>query len=282
MQTLRQALNKSHAIYYVCFSTRPSKLFEGAGQRLTIFIQVPSRTPNLFSGGCLKWYSQERESLFATNSYGETRSLETRKSIWPKIRGQTETAKLKKLAGFPSLATTGMLGRGAKLYYKNTGLRYFNTVTLTPPRCWINGKATASSRETILGVSPKYRGAVHAFLLSSTFFMYYQFTSNCRDLNPSDIDLAPTPDLTLELPSFQRLSEQIEEDYTRKGRSIKMNNKLTGLVELESVTPANSKDLIDRIDRALAKEYGFTAKELDYIINYDIKYRMGREAAEEE
>jgi hypothetical protein len=34
--------------------------------------------------------------------------------------------------------------------------------------------------------------------------------------------------------------------------------------------------LIDEIDVALAKHYGFNAEELDYIINYDIKYRMGQ------
>ena len=27
----------------------------------------------------------------------------------------------------------------------------------------------------------------------------------------------------------------------------------------------------------LTKYYGFTGEELDFIINYDIKYRMGRE-----
>ena len=31
----------------------------------------------------------------------------------------------------------------------------------------------------------------------------------------------------------------------------------------------------------LAERYGFTDEELDFIINYDIKYRMGREASEE-
>lgn len=30
------------------------------------------------------------------------------------------------------------------------------------------------------------------------------------------------------------------------------------------------------IDRILAQHYGFTDEELDFIINYDIKYRMGR------
>jgi hypothetical protein len=32
----------------------------------------------------------------------------------------------------------------------------------------------------------------------------------------------------------------------------------------------------------LARHYGFTDQELDFIINYDIKYRLGRDAGEEE
>jgi len=36
-----------------------------------------------------------------------------------------------------------------------------------------------------------------------------------------------------------------------------------------------SKPIIDEIDKVLAKHYGFTEEELDFIINYDIKYRMG-------
>lgn len=61
-----------------------------------------------------------------------------------------------------------------------------------------------------------------------------------------------------------------------------MNNKKTGLVELESVTPARSKDLVDEIDCLLAREFGFSEEQLDYLINYDIKYRMARDAEGEE
>jgi hypothetical protein len=32
----------------------------------------------------------------------------------------------------------------------------------------------------------------------------------------------------------------------------------------------------------LARHYGFMDQELDYIINYDIKYRMGKNLQEEE
>jgi len=35
-------------------------------------------------------------------------------------------------------------------------------------------------------------------------------------------------------------------------------------------------------DRVLAAHYGLTEVELDFIINYDIKYRMGRDAEIEE
>jgi len=48
-------------------------------------------------------------------------------------------------------------------------------------------------------------------------------------------------------------------------------------VHIETFNPALSKEIIDEIDIALAKHYGFTAEELDFIINYDIKYRMGKE-----
>ena len=35
------------------------------------------------------------------------------------------------------------------------------------------------------------------------------------------------------------------------------------------------------IDTLFAKHYGFTEEELEFIINYDIKYRMGSELEEE-
>jgi hypothetical protein len=38
-----------------------------------------------------------------------------------------------------------------------------------------------------------------------------------------------------------------------------------------------SKPIIDEIDRVLAKHYGFSEEELDFVINYDIKYRMSGE-----
>ncbi len=51
---------------------------------------------------------------------------------------------------------------------------------------------------------------------------------------------------------------------------------------VQCVVPKHSKPIIDEIDRVLAKHYGFTDEELDFIVNYDIKYRMGREGGDSE
>jgi hypothetical protein len=42
------------------------------------------------------------------------------------------------------------------------------------------------------------------------------------------------------------------------------------------------QNLLNEIDRVLARHYGFSEEELDFILNYDIKYRMGKDAEEGE
>jgi hypothetical protein len=54
-------------------------------------------------------------------------------------------------------------------------------------------------------------------------------------------------------------------------------SEMTGAVEYDEFWVSKSKPILDEIDRALAGHYGFTEEESDFIINYDIKYRMGGE-----
>jgi hypothetical protein len=56
---------------------------------------------------------------------------------------------------------------------------------------------------------------------------------------------------------------------------LKTCNKQSGTVVQDQYYVSLAKPIIDEIDELLAKHYGFTEEELDFIINYDIKYRMG-------
>jgi hypothetical protein len=50
----------------------------------------------------------------------------------------------------------------------------------------------------------------------------------------------------------------------------------------QKISETKQRKLFCEIDTVLAKHYGFTAEELDFIINYDIKYRLGRGAGDED
>lgn len=57
--------------------------------------------------------------------------------------------------------------------------------------------------------------------------------------------------------------------------------KKTGKVIYDEFFPRKSKVTIDEIDLVLQKHYGLSDDEIDFIINYDIKYRMGGADEEE-
>lgn len=69
----------------------------------------------------------------------------------------------------------------------------------------------------------------------------------------------------------KKLTKSLHENSVRR----KIRYKKTGLVEYDEFYPQISKPLIDEIDRILARHYGLTLEETDFVINYDIKYRMG-------
>jgi hypothetical protein len=73
---------------------------------------------------------------------------------------------------------------------------------------------------------------------------------------------------------------KLTKDVIAKSKRRVYVYKATGRVEYDEFYMKLSKPIIDEIDKVLAKHYGFTEEELDFIINYDIKYRMGDELSE--
>ena len=84
----------------------------------------------------------------------------------------------------------------------------------------------------------------------------------------------------------QRQLSDLGKDYVKdlKGNAVDTVRVFKGKnrVDCLSFRVNQSKSIIDEIDRVLARHYGFTAEELDFILNYDIKYRLGRDPGEDE
>jgi hypothetical protein len=78
------------------------------------------------------------------------------------------------------------------------------------------------------------------------------------------------------------LGKEISKNYKKNAFRKETQYKNTGKVIYDEFYPKKSKHIIDEIDKVLAQHYGFSEEELDFIINYDIKYRMGGELEGEE
>ncbi len=68
------------------------------------------------------------------------------------------------------------------------------------------------------------------------------------------------------------------QSYRDNSNSRTVTYAQIGTVTVQYFNFRPSKPIIDKIDCVLAKHYGLTDEELDFIVNYDIKYRMGRDA----
>ena len=69
----------------------------------------------------------------------------------------------------------------------------------------------------------------------------------------------------------------MERELLKNATTYVINSKTRGSNETITYNKYYSKETMDEIDTVLAEHYGFTEEELDFIINYDIKYRMGKE-----
>ncbi|MGB8346567.1 MAG: DNA methyltransferase [Ktedonobacteraceae bacterium] len=85
-------------------------------------------------------------------------------------------------------------------------------------------------------------------------------------------ELGMSRDEALEILNYVQRVLSINEHAGEKSIPAEVKSKFRPNVIDENGQQA----LFDEIDRVLARHYGFTDEELDFIINYDIKYRMGR------
>ena len=113
-------------------------------------------------------------------------------------------------------------------------------------------------------------------LSSSLFYWFNIINSDCRNLNKREILSFPIPlSSAFNSEELQDILFELMQDYKDNSFHRTVNYAKKGAVTVQYFNFRPSKPIIDKIDKVLAKHYGFTNEELDFIINYDIKYRMG-------
>ncbi len=130
-------------------------------------------------------------------------------------------------------------------------------------------------------VDKRFGPTVGCVINSTLFYSWFITYGNGRNVAIRDIVTFPAPSSLFEDESgneCRRTFAKLMTDY--KSNSV-VRTRRDG-VEFQEFYPSQSKLVLDGIDLVLARHYGFSEDELDFIINYDIKYRMGADADGEE
>ena len=282
MTCIQGLLEKDRSSWYSNYAWRPAKLFDAVNRALSIFIVSADKNPHHYTTAYTKWISDNRDLLLKQIRY--TQYDAKRNSFWmPKLTSYIEIDILGKVLNQPQTIGNYLVnGSNDKVYYRTTGGLYWKVFTNFAPKFLCNGVEGHSSRETWLNVSThKVTLSLVAFLSSNLFWWWYTITSNLRDLNPSDIYGIKFPNNMLEDSELQKLGDKYLTDLKGNSTLLTREQKNKGTTQTQSFKISKSKPIIDEIDKDLAKHYGFTEEELDFIINYDIKYRMGDELNED-
>ncbi len=274
LSLMQLSVNSFSPLFVSNFAVRPGKLFNGVDMNLTILIGMKRReraTPQIWSTKYLRWHEEARPALFSSLSYVPS-SLQNDLCSIAKVGMHTETDLLRKIASHPALSIH-LLNRAdssADVVYYHSGGRYFR-------KCF-REQLSNEYKPLILQAGA---GDVAICLLSSSFYYWFWLLmSDCYHVTKGDVLHLPLPKSLLKDESVNKLAKRLLTDLF-KNAETRDRNRADGSQRKEvNFKVGLSKPIIDEIDRLLARHYDFTDEELDFIINYDIKYRMGRDGEE--
>jgi len=283
MSTLQNLyLTKFTHQWHSNFATRPEKLFVGVDMNLTISLFVKSQLErrNIFTTTYYRWYygaDGNRSGLFERMNYLNPAIPKDHPNRFPKLGQDTELDILRKIYDTGMKLQSFYRPSGKKIYYHSGG-RYWRKA--------IEKKLSSHYKECSIDSDAK--DTALASLNSQLYYWYWISNSNCMDVVAREVDSFPVPRVR---DGFPTLLRRLFNGYFANAEKRVREGERINTTEVNFDVKL-SKPIIDEIDKVLAKHYGFSEEWLDFIppkgearrtgINYDIKYRMGKELEGEE
>ena len=271
------------------YAWRPSKLFEGANMLLAIIINTRSKKPSVQTTVYHRWNNEYRQVLFRCISYTDVTDVMTKGTI-PKVPSLIAVSIIKRMQ---KVSKNTLLSGAALvcpsdnyLYYFRAVLYWFKILDRKPILIEDGTETVTGEMKPLYYPSKEQRDIIISILSSNTYFLHYIIWSSCQVVNSRDFNMFfDYNSLTKDKKTLlHRLGTLLQEDYQKnsvvKTRSYSKRGR-SFIMQKQYFYIKKSKPIIDEIDKVLAAHYGFTEEELDFIINYDIKYRMGDELNEE-
>ncbi len=280
MRPIQKFCSAHSKLWLSHFDGRPAKLFDVLGHiRLTIILAGKSNVTNhiSYSTTLKRWYTEARSHLFNTIDFGTPYKNKYFKNTLPKIGSSISTDILKRIIDQKMIVKHKEL-RNKTIYIHNAPLYWIRATDFIPYFHTEQNGEQISTHVKNLDFPSQHTQTIIAILNSSLFYWWFILLSNCRDLTFREISSFPCDMDAMTEFTKKKLHKQVKElmrSFKKHSQRKTRHQRATGLVTYDEFYQKHSKSIVDKIDQILAQHYELTEEELDFIINYDIKYRMG-------
>jgi len=280
MNVLQDYLCLRWRIQLAPFPRRPESMFDGVEMPVAIAICSPKNSGDVpyTTARVGRIYGIERPTILDETDFS-SHGIRLHGSRIAKFCSEIETELFKRISG-PELHLLDLktTRSGTHRVFYQEACRYWLKASHRPPFFRRNGQKMLPPHGRVVSFCDSRAAAFAACLLnSSLFYWFYSCFSDCEHVNDELVRKWPFTDGVIK-HNWERIAEELVDDLESKAEKKLINTKQGHRIEYHEIKASSSKPIIDRIDSILAKHYGFTEEELDFIINYDIKYRMGLSA----
>ena len=239
------------------YNDRPTQIFKNAHQNISIINFVRTNTPTkilLTTKANRKWANQSIDSVIKNMSFVNSVDfvqpeafckigLPIEKSIMQKLYSQKQTLK-------------DLMGGKHKIYYRHTNGGIYDLYT--------SYSTTKSSTEKFFSIENSK--SIVALLSSSLFLWFRNSYGDGRRKYIQQFERFPIPNFSKEIINkLEKLGKEYETD-------IEKNHDYSNGVKTYKIR--KSKHIIDKIDRLICPLYGLTEEEMEFIIGYELEFRV--------
>lgn len=274
MQVMQQVMLSKARVLVLPFPRRPESVFEGVEMPTAIWLRLAAQVSTLTTASVRRFYASERTYAIDSSRFIE-RSAGAFGHRVPKVGGQTGLSVLGKLVGTRVVESLAVGSSKYPVFYQEA-CRYWAKSSIFTPRFVRNGKTIDQPHgRTIFLSDERAASFVNCLINSSLFYWYYSTVADCEHINDSLIRSFPLPK-NCSTTNWNDLSQVVDNALRRFAVARTINTKQGHVIEYDEIDGKRACDAIIPVDIALAMGYGLSQEELDYIINYDIKYRIGK------
>lgn len=289
MVSVRNCLRAaSDPLHVVSFDDRPGKLFDGLQHcRSVIFVSAATSRGDgrLFTTRYQRWPTETRPVLFAQIEYADATSIGVFDNLFGKMATEVEVNAFRRLVKAAD-TTIGAKRSGREtpnfVFYQEA-TQYWTKATIGLPFYRKDGVEGPPAHGRYIYFDTKGKAAAAmAILNSSIFYAYFVAFSDCFHLSDGLVSSFPIPSGALDDPELQKLGTQLQKSLVKHAVNKTISTRDGSQIEYAEFNASKCKSEIDCIDGSMAEYYRFTPEELDFIVNYDIKYRIGQDGAADE